>query len=285
MAKATKADGNWDAGWQPGSLGFLELTVVNKPHQHPFEGRLGNLAELPLRPAGSTVGAMTNDFVLWFPMGSNLEPLYVAFTTILPAGPLKNRADQQAAAQTKIDVQRMQDAAKSVVDFYQLATDRAGAQATKAAQELASQVKGKTVRNAEQALAAFNKYKDVLNKKYSLADREAIAKALDATNMQTLANNLKRLSRGLGYTSKLFDASTIIKEARNALRSGDWKPFFVTVGSMYAGQQATALTALAFSALLTTPMGIVGYVFLLMAVNSFVGDTFTTELKKLAGVQ
>lgn len=285
MAQATKADGQWYAGWQPAGLGFLELTVVNKPHQYPSDGRMGNPVELPLRPAGSTVGAMTNDMILWLPQGSNLEPLYIAFTTILPPEPLKNRTEQQAAAQNKIDAQRLQDAAKSVVDFYQLATERAGVQASKAAQELANTVKGKAIRNADQALAAFNKYKDVLNEKYSVADREAIAKALDATNLEMLANNLKRLSRGLGYTSKLFDASTIIKEARNALRTGDWKPFFVTTGSIFAGQQATALTALAFSALLTTPMGIVGYIFLLMAVSSFVEDTFTTELKKLAGVQ
>lgn len=284
MAKANKARGDWYAGWQPAGLNFLELTVVTKPNNWTFDDVLGSPADLPLRSSGSTVGTMTHDMILWFPKGSNLEPIYVAFTTLMPTAQLNKRIEQQTAAQKKIDSQRLQDAAKSVVDFYQLATERAGAQAAKAAQELANTARGKTIRNADQAMAAFNRYKDVLNKKYNQADREAIAKALDATNMQTLANNLKRLSRGLGYTSKLFDVNSIIKDVRSALRTGDWKPFFVTVASIFAGQQATALTAVAFSALLTTPVGIVGYVFLLMAVNSFIGDTFTNELKKLAGV-
>ena len=140
------------------------------------------------------------------------------------------------------------------------------------------------MRNVEQALAAFEKHKSVLNQKYSAADRKAIANAVASMNKQAQANHLIQMSRGLGFTSKLFDAFDVTSAFKTAMDTNDWRPFFVTVGRIYAGSQATALTALAFSAMLDTPMGIVGYVFLLTAVNSFMSDTFNTELKKLVGI-
>ncbi|MHB9812991.1 colicin-like pore-forming protein [Escherichia coli] len=36
------------------------------------------------------------------------------------------------------------------------------------------------MRNANEAIKAFDRYKDVLNKKFSVSDREAIAKALES---------------------------------------------------------------------------------------------------------
>lgn len=282
-AQALKPKNMWNAGWMPGGLNFLEY-VMDFNNIYPAAKHDGTVAEMGLRPAGATIGANTDDMIIWFPVGSNVEPYYVAFTTMLPPQSLANRTSQQKAAQDAIDANKLKDAVKAVTDFYQLTTKVAGAQASKAAQELAANAKGKTLRNAEQALAAFEKHKNALNQKYSAADRKAIATAVASMNKQVQANHLKQMSRGLGTTSKLFDAFDVFSAFKTAMDTNEWRPFFVTVGGIYAGNQATALTALAFSGMLATPMGIVGYVFLLTAVNSFMSDTFNTELKKLVGI-
>lgn len=272
------------AGMMPGSLGFLEFYIysTSKEGTRPWNT---SVEQGELLPAGATAGANTQDLIVWFPAESGMEPLYVAFTTSMPAAQLQRRAEQQAQAQLTVDDNKLKDSAKAVVDFYQLATERAGAQISQAAKTLADSVQGKQIRNAEEAYAAFQEYGNVLNNKYSVADREAIAQALEAVDKQTLSENLVRLSKGLGYTSKLIDGYDIVGvELPKTLRTGDWRPFFVTVGGIYLGVQAAHLTALAFGALLTTPAGIIAYVALLTATSAFVNDTVMLEIKRLVGL-
>ncbi|HCD3190815.1 TPA: hypothetical protein NBM92_005178 [Klebsiella oxytoca] len=65
-----------------------------------------------LREAGFTVGANTSDFIIWFPQGSGLEPLYFSMTMNMPAGPLQRRQEAENKARAEADRLRAEAEAK-----------------------------------------------------------------------------------------------------------------------------------------------------------------------------
>ena len=107
-AQAARPKGMWNAGWMPGGLNFLEY-IIDFNNTYPAAKHDGTVAEMGLRPSGATIGANTDDMIIWFPVGMNLEPLYVAFTTMLPPKSLANRTSQQKTAQHVIDANKLKD--------------------------------------------------------------------------------------------------------------------------------------------------------------------------------
>lgn len=187
-------------------------------------------------------------------------------------------------AETKAEEDRVKDAVKYTANFYTELTGRFGEQSAKIAQELADAAKGKQIRSADEALRAFNKYKDVLNKKFSIKDREAIAKALESLNRDQMAKSLAKFSKAFNYVGWTIVGYDTVKEIEKALESNNWRPVFVQLESLAAGRAATALTAFAFSVILGSPLGVLGYAIIMTLVSAFIGDSLMEKVNKLVGI-
>ncbi|UAN65595.1 hypothetical protein KGP16_13705 [Serratia sp. JSRIV006] len=187
-------------------------------------------------------------------------------------------------AETKAEEDRVKDAVKYTANFYTELTGRFGEQSAKVAQELADAAKGKQIRSVDEALRAFNKYKDVLNKKFSVKDREAIAKALESLNRDQMAKSLAKFSKAFNYVGWTIVGYDTVKEIEKALDSNNWRPVFVQLESLAAGRAATALTAFAFSVILGSPLGVLGYAIIMTLVSAFIDDSLMEKVNKLIGI-
>ncbi|MBX9479083.1 hypothetical protein J8Z85_08135 [Yersinia enterocolitica] len=189
-----------------------------------------------------------------------------------------NAVRQKVAADKK--AQEEIDAVKFTADFYKELTSKYGDNASKIAQELAEAAKGKQIRNVDEALKAFGQYKDVLNKKFSAKDREAMAKALESVDRGLMAKNLAKFSKAFGVTSKVIDGIDIVVEFKKAVRTDIWRPFFVKLETLAAGAGASWLVAFAFAVLTATPLGIVGFGFLIAIVGFLINDELIEKINK-----
>ncbi|HDL7749426.1 TPA: hypothetical protein PXP51_001773 [Yersinia enterocolitica] len=176
------------------------------------------------------------------------------------------------------EIDAVKDAVKFTADFYKELTSKYGDNASKIAQEQADTAKGKQIRNVDEALKAFDQYKNVLNKKFSAKDREAIAKALESIDRGLMAKNLAKFSKALGVTSKVIDGIDIVVEFKKAVRTDIWRPFFVKLETLAAGTGASWLVA--FAVLTTTPLGIVGFGFLIAIVGYLINDELIEKINK-----
>lgn len=285
MMKKTKGKAYY-FGMMPGSLGFLEFYIYGEtraPKPNIYD--VGTIEVGPLRPAGATVGSNTNDFIAWFPPGSNKEPQYVAFTTRMPPASLNRRQQEQTQAEAKSEAESVKDAIKFTSDFYNVLTDKMGARYAQAAKDLASSVQGQKIRSAEHALKAFDRFSHVLTEKYSATDLNAISTALESANKEQISKNLVKFSKAFGYTSKLIDAYDVVfEEVPKAVKSGNYRPLFVKMESIFAGSAASALAAWSYAIILGTPMGIVGFALMLAIVGALVDDKLIERINATVGV-
>lgn len=168
-------------------------------------------------------------------------------------------------------------AIKLTADFYKEVTEKFGEKASALAKELSENAKGKKIRNAEEAIKAFDQYNDVLNKKFSVKDREAIAKAVDSLDKDMMAKSLDKFSKGFGLVGIGVDAFNILTEAQKSMKSGDWKPFFVKTESVMAGRAVGGLLAFTFGMTVATPLGILGFALLMAVTSSLIDDALVSK--------
>lgn len=195
---------------------------------------------------------------------------------------VRQKVAEDKKAQEENDA--VKDAVKFTADFYKELTDKFGEQSGKVAKELAEVAKGKTIKNADEALKAFEKYKDVLNKKFSVKDREAIAKALESIDREVMAKNLAKFSKAFGVVGSFIDLSDVVLELKKAIETDNWRPFFVKVESLVAGKAATGLTAFAFSVIIGLPLGIIGFALIMAVVGAFIDDSFIDSINTQLGI-
>lgn len=138
--------------------------------------------------------------------------------------------------------------------------------------ELAESAKGKKVRNAQEALKAFDQYKDSLNKKFSAKDRQAIADTLGKLDKDMMAKSLAKFGKGFGVVGDLMDAADLISEAQKSVQNGNWAPFFLKAETILIGKGASTAVALMFGAIAATPIGILGFGFLMAGTSALVDD-------------
>lgn len=175
-------------------------------------------------------------------------------------------------------------AIKFTSDFYKELTERWGEKSAEIAQELAWEAKGRQIRDADEALEAFEKYKDVLNKKFSTKDQEAIGKALESLTQDEMTKNFARFSKGFGLIGSGIDAYETAVELKKAMNTNNWRPFYVKLETLAAGKVATFLTAFAYSIILGTPMGILGFALIMTLVGFFVNDKFVEKINRRLGI-
>ncbi|WP_311747413.1 colicin-like pore-forming protein [Proteus columbae] len=184
----------------------------------------------------------------------------------------------------KLNNEVEKDAVKFTADFYKEIFNAYGDKAEKLAKDLASQVKGKTIRNVDDALKAYNKYKANINKRINAKDREAIVKALESIKVSEIASNLKKFSNSMLYVSRFIDAADLFNELLKAVKTDNWRPFFVKVETLVAGAGATAIVGFTFSVLFGGPIGILGYGLIIAGVGALIDDNLVEDANKLIGI-
>ncbi|HFZ1746316.1 TPA: colicin-like pore-forming protein [Klebsiella oxytoca] len=182
------------------------------------------------------------------------------------------------------EAQAVKDAVKFTADFYTQVSKSYGAKAEQLAKSMASQVKGKKIRNVDDALRAYDKHKANINKKINAKDRAAITNALKAADMNTVAKNIAKFSKGVGYVGPAMDSIDAFNELKKAVETDNWRPFFVKVQTIAIGLAATHLAALAFAAVLSGPVGVLGYGLIMAGIGAIVNDTIVEEANKIIGI-
>ncbi|WP_311763006.1 colicin-like pore-forming protein [Proteus terrae] len=220
-----------------------------------------------------------NDAIIVFPRNSNLPPLY-AYSGF-PAIKLK---DKDPRLQQEQEFNDIKDSVKFTISFYEKVTQEFGKKAAQLSRELAEQSKGKTIRNVEDALRTYEKYGQNINNKINAKDRAAIIKALESIDAKQLASNLGKFSKGLGYTNHAINAVELLVEFKNAVKTGNWRPFFVKATSITAGLAAVALTAFAFSLITGGPVGILGYALIIATVGALIDDALVEKVSGAIGI-
>ncbi len=163
-------------------------------------------------------------------------------------------------------------AAKITADFYKEVGEKAGARQAAIAAELAAASKGKKLRSVDEALAAYEKYRNVLNAKYSVADRQAIAYALESVNRDMAAKNLKLFGKAAGFISFGMDMYDLKVELAKSIETDNYRGFALKAASMLAAYDAGLITAWAFSIMLGGPLGILGYSIIMASVSALIDE-------------
>jgi hypothetical protein len=182
------------------------------------------------------------------------------------------------AEKTLTDYLDVKDAIYSTSLFYKETSNKFGDAFAKQAEALAEGAKGKKIRNAAEGIAAFNRYKDVLNKKFSVADREAVARALESMNKDQMAKNLKTFGKAFGLVGTVIDIGDMTTAMVKGLRTGDWGDAFRTGERLATSKLASAAVAFAYAALATTPLGIVGYALIMAVTSALIDDALMKRI-------
>lgn len=115
VVKARFSNGYYDIGRLPGMMGIFTFAFDGKrsPKDSGYLQLQGAMkAGGDLREAGFTVGANTTDFIIWFPEGSGLAPVYFSMTMNMPAEPLQRRQEAENKARAEADRLRAEAEAK-----------------------------------------------------------------------------------------------------------------------------------------------------------------------------
>ncbi|WP_242412289.1 colicin-like pore-forming protein, partial [Salmonella enterica] len=79
--------------------------------------------------------------------------------------------------------------------------------------------------------------------KYSIQDRMTISKALEAINQAHMAENFKLFRKAFGFTGKDIGRYDGAVELQKAVKTDNWRPFFVKLEALAAGRAAPEDTA------------------------------------------
>lgn len=85
--------------------------------------------------------------------------------------------------------------------------------------------------------------KDNLNKKFNVADRTAIANALESLDRGELAKNLNIFGKAFGCVGKAIDAMDLLVGIKKGYGTGGWNRTVLKVKTLFAGAAATSLIA------------------------------------------
>lgn len=193
--------------------------------------------------------------------------------------PIKNFNYGKPIAEKQIrEAFSYEKAVSAVSDFYSELTSKYGDKFSKQAQKLAEDAKGKTLRNAPDAIKAFEKYKNVLNKKFSVADREAIAKALESLDKGEMAKQLTQFSKAFSLVSGAIQWNGFRVGLVKGFRTGDWNDAIISGEGIIAGKIASALVTVTFSMMAVNPIGIFGFAMIMAITGALITDKKLQEL-------
>ena len=169
-------------------------------------------------------------------------------------------------------------AVRFTADYFKEVTAKYGVNSAAIARELADSAKGKKIRNVTEALQAYEKYGLAIHRKFSVQDREAIARALESVNRDLVAQNLAKFSKAFGAVGYTIDAVSLAVELAKGIRTGDYRSFYVRAETIGASLAASALVAFTFAVLTATPLGILGYGLLLAITSTLINDALIQKI-------
>ena len=187
-------------------------------------------------------------------------------------------------AQNNLLNSQIKDAVDATVSFYQMLTEKYGEKYSKMAQELADKSKGKKIGNVNEALAAFEKYKDVLDKKFSKADRDAIFNALESVKYEDWAKHLDQFAKYLKITARLSFVHDVWTDTLHGLKTGEWKPLFLTLEKNAVDSSAGYIVTLMFSFMAGVPLGFWGMAIITAVICSFIDKNKLENLNDALGI-
>ncbi|QKS82874.1 colicin-like pore-forming protein [Pseudomonas bijieensis] len=196
------------------------------------------------------------------------------------AAAVAKAAADKAKADKQIEADNIKDDILFVTNFYKEVAEKFGEKASALAKELAESAKSNKIKTADEAIHTFNKHKDSIHKKFGKQDREAIARAIDSLDKETLAKNLSRFSKGLGGVSKGVDLAELLVEFVKATDSGNWKPFLIKLEIISLGAAATFIVAAIFGIAATTPIGILTFAVLMAATSAYIDEKLIEKINK-----
>ncbi len=177
----------------------------------------------------------------------------------------------------------LQDGIRLVTDFYKNLSERISARVSFHAQYFTEEIKGKKLRSVNDAIKSFEQYKVLNGSKFNSAERKKLGGAVRKIDYVTFARDLNLFSRGLGFYGAISDFIDVIKEIALATQTNNWRNVIVKLEKLVAGKLAAALTAFAFSIILGTGVGIVGYAIIMALVGSLVNDSLINNLNSKMG--
>ncbi|WP_203436264.1 colicin-like pore-forming protein [Enterobacter hormaechei] len=166
-------------------------------------------------------------------------------------------------------------------DFHKAVADKFGEKFSKEAKALAEASKGKKIRNAAEAIKAFDKYKGALNKKYGVADRQAIANALESLDKKQMAAQLSKFGKMFFAVSETLQWSGFINGIVKGFRTGDWNDAIINGEKIAASKLASYMVVVAFGAIATTPIGIIGFAAILAITSALITDDLMKKMNDL----
>lgn len=122
------------------------------------------------------------------------------------------------------------------------------------------------------------------DKKYSVADRNAIANALASVNYAERAKSLGKFNKAFGLIGNTFDVYDVFVELEKSIKTQNWRAFFVKIEAWSAGYVATAITAFAFSIITGTALGILGFGLVMALVGALVDEKLIEKINVAIGL-
>lgn len=175
-------------------------------------------------------------------------------------------------------------AAKFAIDVSEKISELYGKRAEELAKEIALKAKGKKIRNINDAAAEYEKHRNNIDKKINAKDRLAIAHYLDYLDVRQAAVTFNKLAKSMHYAGNAVYVYQLYNEMKQAIRTNNWRPFYVKAETILVGMGATAVCGLALSFLTGGPLGIIAFGFILAGVSVLIDDKLIEKVNKFIGI-
>ncbi|MGJ7066508.1 colicin-like pore-forming protein [Morganella morganii] len=169
------------------------------------------------------------------------------------------------------------DVAKDISKLY-------GKRAEELAKEIALKAKGKKIRNINDAAIEYEKHRHNIDKKINAKDRMAIAHYLDYLDVRQASVTFNKLGRSMGYAGYTVYVHQLYSEMKEAIRTNNWRPFFVKAETILAGMGAGAVCGLALSFLTGGPLSIIAFGFIMAGISVLIDDQLIEKVNKFIGI-
>lgn len=91
-------------------------------------------------------------------------------------------------------------------------------------------------------------------------------------DFEAIGKAAAKFGKSLGYVGHIMNAKDSFIEFQKAMKSDNWKPFFVKAEAIALGMAATYLVTITFGFIAVTPLGILLFAFLVAATGAAIDD-------------
>lgn len=114
-----------------------------------------------------------------------------------------------------------------------------------------------------------------------MADRQAIANALESLDKKQMAAQLSKFGKMFFAVSETLQWSGFINGIVKGFRTGDWNDAIINGEKIAASKFASYMVVVAFGAIATTPIGIIGFAAILAITSALITDDLMKKMNDL----